>query len=645
MNRIPFKALLIGTALCLVVSTVLPFGMLVMGTVQWSGDFISAGAILLIFVAILLNTPLQLLKSRWALTPQELVIVYTMVLVGSAIPTVGLTAQLIPFLGEIFYYATPENDWQTLLQPYIKPWLVPQDEQAVWSFFQGLPEGQSIPWGAWVVPLIAWGSFAFALYLMMIAIVALVHKQWSQHERLVYPLIQLPVEMLQEADGGDQSRVNPFLRNSLMWIGFSLPIILLGMGALHKYVAAVPAVSLSSRFPTIPGVPDLFLAFRFIVVGLTYFLSLEVSFSLWFFYLFYQLQLAVYVLLGYSISEYRFMHTEGSIATAQQAMGAMITLVLVGLWTARSHLTRAFRAAFVGSDVVKSDESGGLLSNRTAVWLLLASSFYAITFLNRAGLPLAAAICLIFIAFVVFFGLTRIVAEGGMGYGRAMMTPTAFTTMAFGTSLIGPEGHMVLAFSNGWAGDIKICLMAAVANGARLGELVGVRGVTLFWAMILAIVVSLVASSWLVISIAYNFGGINLHYWFFHTMGDWSYRNAAFVMTNPVDDWNFVGPRGAFTALGAAVMLGLSWLRHTFLWWPLHPIGFAVGGTYMAFFAWSSMCVGWLLKLTILRYGGARLYNKLRPLFLGMVLGEVTHQGIWMVIDYLSGSIMTVRNW
>ena len=644
MSRIPVKALLTGTALCLVVSTVMPFGMLVMGTVQWSGDFISAGAILLIFVAVLLNTPLQLLKSRWALTPQELVIAYTMVLVGSAIPTVGLTAQLIPFLGEIFYYATPENDWQSLLQPYIKPWLVPQDEAAVWSFFEGLAEGQPIPWSAWAVPLAAWGSFAFAIYLMMIAIVALVHKQWSQHERLVYPLIQLPVEMLREADGGG-SRINPFLRNSLMWLGFALPIILLGASALGKYVPGIPAVSLSSRLQTVPGVPDLFIALRFIVVGLTYFLSLEVSFSLWFFYLFYQLQLAVFVLLGYSISEYRMMHTEGSIASAQQAMGAMITLVLVGLWTARAHLTNAFRAAFARRGESEGEARGGLLSSRTAVWLLLASSFYALVFLNRAGLPLAVAGCLLFIAFVVFFGLTRIVAEGGMGYGRAMMTPTAFTTMAFGTSLIGPAGHMVLAFSNGWAGDIKICLMAAVANGTRLAEVTGVRGVTLFWAMILAIVVSLVASSWLVISIAYNFGGINLHYWFFHVMGDWSYRNAAAVMATPVENWNFFGPRGAFTALGAAVMLALTWLRHTFLWWPVHPIGFAVGGTYMAFFAWSSMCLGWLLKLLILRYGGARLYHKLRPLFLGMVLGEVTHQGIWMAIDYLSGSIMTVRSW
>ena len=63
--------------------------------------------------------------------PQELLIAYTMVLVGSAIPTVGLTAQLIPFPGELFYFATPENDWQTQLQPYVKSWLVPQDDLAV----------------------------------------------------------------------------------------------------------------------------------------------------------------------------------------------------------------------------------------------------------------------------------------------------------------------------------------------------------------------------------------------------------------------------------------------------------------------------------------------------------------------------------
>ena len=641
MLRIPFKAFAIGTAMCLVISTVMSYGHLVMGSVQWTGDFLSAGAILLLFSVVLLNAPLKILRLHWALTPQDLVIVYTMMIVGSGIPTVGLTAQLIPALGEALYYATPENEWALLLQPHIKPWLVPQDELAVWYFFEGLPQGLPIPWEAWTVPLLAWGSFAVALYLIMIAMVALFHRQWAKHERLVYPLIQLPVDMLKESD--DASRINPFLRSKAMWLGFALPMILLSTGALHRYFEFIPAVVLSVTIPTMPGLANLLLAFRFIVGGVTYFLSLEISFSLWFFYLFYQLQLAIFALLGYGITEHRLMHTEGSIATAQQAMGAMIVFVVIGVWTARSHIRRAFRAAFTSCR--EEEDADGLLSLRWSVWVLLAAGAYAVGFLTMAGLPLGVAIFLLFIAFVVFFGLTRIVAEGGMGYGRAQMTPTAFTTMAFGTGPIGPQGHMVLALSNGWAGDIKICLMAAVANGARLANSFGVRGRTLFWSMMLAIAVSLASSAWLVISIAYDFGGINLHYWFYHFMGDWSFRNAATVMTDPVDDWNILGPRGAFTALGAVVMAALTYLRHQFLWWPIHPIGFPVGGTYMAYFAWSSMFAGWLLKLLILRYGGIRLFHRLRPFFLGMVLGEVSNLGIWMVIDYFTGMTGDVSRW
>ena len=530
-----------------------------------------------------------------------------------------------------------------LLQPHIKSWLVPQDELAVWYFFEGLPEGQPIPWGAWVVPLLAWGSFALALYLIMIAMVALFHRQWAHHERLVYPLIQLPVDMLKESDDG-RSRISPFLRSKAMWLGFALPMILMSTGPLHRYFEFIPAISLSITVPTLPGLASLLFALRFIVIGLTYFLSLEISFSLWFFYLFYQLQLGIFGFLGYAISEHRFMHTEGSIATAQQAMGAMIAFVMIGVWTARGHLKKAFRAAFTNTAEAEEDTEG-LLSLRCSVWVLLACGVYAVGFLNLAGLPLGVAVFLLFIAFVVFFGLTRIVAEGGMGYGRAQMTPSAFTTMAFGSGPIGPEGHMVLALSNGWAGDIKICLMAAVANGARLAGAFGVKGRTLFWAMMLAIVVSLVSSAWLVIAIAYEFGGINLHYWFYHIMGDWSFRNAATAMTDPIDSWNIFGPRGLFTALGAAIMFTLTYVRHQFLWWPLHPIGFPVGGTYMMFFAWSSMAVGWLLKLVILRYGGIHLYHRLRPFFLGMILGEVSYAGIWMVIDYLTDMGGSVTRW
>ena len=92
-------------------------------------------------------------------------------------------------------------------------------------------------------------------------------------------------------------------------------------------------------------------------------------------------------------------------------------------------------------------------------------------------------------------------------------------------------------------------------------------------------------------------------------------------------------------------MFALTYIRHRFLWWPLHPIGFPVGGTYMMYFAWSSMFIAWLLKLIILRYGGSKLYRKLRPLFLGMVLGQVTSHGLWMMVDYFTGMTGDVSRW
>ena len=38
-----------------------------------------------------------------------------------------------------------------------------------------------------------------------------------------------------------------------------------------------------------------------------------------------------------------------------------------------------------------------------------------------------------------------------------------------------------------------------------------------------------------------------------------------------------------------------------------------------------------------MHYGGARLYHTLKPFFLGLILGEVTVNGVWGVIFSLVG--------
>ena len=92
-----------------------------------------------------------------------------------------------------------------------------------------------------------------------------------------------------------------------------------------------------------------------------------------------------------------------------------------------------------------------------------------------------------------------------------------------------------------------------------------------------------------------------------------------------------------WTGIGGLVMAGLIYARHYFLWWPLHPLGFAVSASNITARAWFSIFLGSVIKAIVLKYGGVRLYFALRPFFLGLVLGQITAAGFWLVVDLLAG--------
>jgi hypothetical protein len=45
------------------------------------------------------------------------------------------------------------------------------------------------------------------------------------------------------------------------------------------------------------------------------------------------------------------------------------------------------------------------------------------------------------------------------------------------------------------------------------------------------------------------------------------------------------------------------------------------------------------MKATVLKFGGARLYRRTRPFFMGIILGEATGAGVWAIVDYFTGTI------
>ena len=215
------RALVLGAGAALFLNLACPYSVLVLQNAGLTSDYIAAGAMMVFLLLVgLINPLLKVAFRAWALRTSELVVVYAMMVVASAIPTWGLVTNLCHILTRPFYYATPENRWTELIQPLIPSWLAPHEAEAARFFYEGLPAGMGIPWGAWLVPLAAWGSAMLAVYLLMIATMVVFRRPWVEQERLVFPLAQVPLEMLR---GNDEGIFPQLFRNPLMWVGFSLP--------------------------------------------------------------------------------------------------------------------------------------------------------------------------------------------------------------------------------------------------------------------------------------------------------------------------------------------------------------------------------------------------------------------------------------
>ena len=634
--KITTRALLVGALLSLIINVFFAYARLAMATAGMSSDYITAGAIFLFFVFVALINPLvKLCHSSWGFDRSELIVIYCMMIVASAIPTWGFTGNLIAMLPGIYYYATPENNWGELLHPFVKDWLVPHDPMAIKYFFEGLPQGQRIPWEHWVRPLSAWCSFIMAIYLMMIAIMSIIRRQWVDYDRLTFPLLQLPLDMTEEERDG--SIFNAFLKSPLMWLGFSIPFVIFSTNALNHYFPFVPPIQLRNSLPLFNHALVLQTNVNFIAIGLAYFLSLDVGLGIWLFHLVTKGQIAMENILGYSIPGRSDLFMEGSMAVSHQGMGAMLVLVLYGLWNSRTHLRQVWQQAWRGGVI---DDQQEILSYRATLLILTGASAYATTWLVLSGVPLSIALFFLFVAFCIFYGLARIVAEGGLGFARAQMTAQPFVIHAVGTEAVTPSGLVSLGMTFSWAGDLRTMVMASTINSLKLADAGNVRGRPLFWAIAISIIVGLAGSVSMVVWMGYTYGGINLDWWFYNRFGEIIHGDTAHKIANPTHplrDWSSIGPRYLFSLIGAGVMGVLMWARHHILWWPIHYIGFPIGATLTIVFTWFSIFIGWVLKATILKYGGVNLYRKLRPFFLGLILGHVFVSGFWVVFDFVTG--------
>lgn len=640
----PWRGLLIGCLLIPPSALFGYYGYLIAQAIHWSQTALLRGPIFVLFLLVLLNALFQRFARRLGLTPAELILVYAMLIVATAVGGIGMAQFHVTGLPAPFYYATAANRWAEL-HPLLPSLLIVRDPQAVTEFFRGnatLYAGHVLR--AWAVPVLAWTAFLGAIAWVMLCVNVVLRRPWVEGERLAFPLVALPLQMVAgDAGVGPGGRRTPFWRSKAMWAGFALAGALESINSLNWIYPAVPSLPIKpTRLETLfverpwNGMGMLAVAFYPFMIGVAFLLSLDVSFSCWFFYLLVKAQMVLATAMGF-----RESGAGAGLARApyigEQAAGAFLGLALFLLWTIRRHLLSVGRAAVRGRR--KGGEAAELMSYRAALLGIVAGIGALTLFVVSLGLPAWIGLLFFLLYFLFQLIITRIVAEAGAGWTFApAFNPHALFFATAGTSAFSQRELVALTYVQWIDMDYRDSPMPQQLQSMKMGQAVGLWTRALRWGMLLAILLGLLAAFWAQLHLYYEHGAASAKTrpWI-TSVGQQPFRALRSWIEDPVlPDWTALAAAGG----GGMIVSLLAFARQRILWWPFHPIGYAVGSTASMDYMWMPFFVAWSLKAVILRYGGMPLYRASLPFFLGLILGDYIVPTLWAIWGLLIGAQM-----
>ena len=643
-GRITLKAFTIGLVVTCLVNLLPAYSAYIVHSSRMVFAHLPMAA-MVVFTAVAwpLNAVVGALRRSWALRRGEMIVVFCMAWISASIPAANFMGLLIGGVAAPYYYATPENRWGELLLDYLPKWAVPsnQAEEMTW-FFEGKPSDAMIPWDAWIGPLLWWGLFLMALALVTSAIVAILRHQWVDRERLPFPLAEAPLAMTEEHEG--TAGVPVLVKNRLFWVGLLIPLFVIIWNIAGYFSHLVPEIRLmaSHNMPLGRGFPSLRLKLHFFIIGFSYFTNLDVLFSLWFFYLLGVIQTGVFERLGYTIGASDIWGSRGGAALGWQAMGAFFTFTSVGLWMAREHLGRVLRKVI--HDDPEIDDSEEFMSYRVSLFAGGLGTVFMLFWLWRSGMTLDVAGVYLFALVIMIIGVSRIVSESGLMYARMPITPQSFTFYTLGIREMESTAAASLGLSYATFGLGNTFGATTLTHIAKLGAEIKLKTRTLFGAVVIALLVSLLISAIYTLHLGYTHGAYNFNVYTFNAGNRTIFTTVVQKMLKPFD---LSLPRVGFFGIGAALAGICSLLRYRYLWWPLSPIGLTVFPTGVLTHQVFSIFLVWLTKIILLKTGGIALYRRVMPLFMGMLLGYVLGIALIFVVDmvFFLGEGHLVHRW
>lgn len=588
-----------------------------------------------IFILTLLAAINALVRMRFpsiALEPAELLIIYIMLSITSAIMGRDSLENLLPVLGHLFWFADSTNKFSRFFAD-VPSWIAPRDMQALKEYYMGgstLYKWQNIH--AWLAPLAFWIVFVLVLTFIMLCMNVIVRKQWTERERLTFPIIQLPLAISGAQKG--------FFRSKIMWIGFAIPVIIQTINNISYFYPNLPTINLKLRnidftylAPPWNGLGWVPIGFFPFAIGIAFFLPLDLSFSCWFFYILRRLIDVACVAWGFrdpgappNMMRIPFVREQGT--------GAWVGLSAALVWSSRNYLKTVIHDAFRTKGGGYDPESG--MTYRTAILGIIVGMVLLVGMCTASGMSVWLPIVYFMFYFILSIGITRVRAElGPPAHELNWVNPENLMVAIFGTNMLGQRNLTLLTYMFWFNRGYRSHPMPHQLEALKIGQDTKMEGRRLLIAILLATVVGTIASLWALLDIFYRHGQATGHIMSYTTgIGNEAFARLQNWADNPQPgDWLAL----TFTGAGAVITLGLAALKSQFFWWPFHPIGYALANSYALEYFWTTIFIGWFIKFLMVRYGGVKMYRAAIPFFLGLVFGDYIIAALWSLIGSVLG--------
>jgi hypothetical protein len=313
--------------------------------------------------------------------------------------------------------------------------------------------------------------------------------------------------------------------------------------------------------------------------------------------------------------------------------GAYMAVFASALWSARGHLKDvARRALAAGPEAPNPDEP---MAYRTALFGALFGASALIFFSKLAGMPPLLGVLFFGVYFAIAFAVTRMRAElGPPTHDLHFIGPNASLFSILGSANIDRHAMGVFTLYYWFNRAYRCHPSPHVMEGYKMARDAGLSPRGLPVLMVLAGVVGILSTAWTVLHVSYQMGAAaRIHGWSSLGFGGEAFAKLNNWITTPTPpDVNAIV--GMVSGFLFASLLAV--LRKGVSGFPFHPLGYALSGGWSMMWAWPSLFVAWVLKVSILRYGGLRAYRAALPLFFGAIVGDMAVGAFWSLLGLLA---------